>query len=88
MNREAPFPVVPPEVGSGRNESEFLHDVLTDVREKHVAVHGVPRETLRVAHTVGVDFAQRGCVPISGERVAGRDPVLAIGAVRAERVDT
>src|SRR5690606_11876852 len=45
----------------------------------------VPAEALRVAHTQGVDLAQRAVV--TDERIVGRDTVLAVRAARAERVD-
>src|SRR5690606_8303951 len=60
-------------------------DVLADVGRKHRAVLGVPRETLRVADTVGVDLRQ---CPLSRYKgIRGGNPVPATASRRAERVD-
>ena len=48
---------------------------------------GIPGEALGVAHAVGVDLAERVGVAVVDERVAGGNAVLAVGAVRAERID-
>jgi hypothetical protein len=38
---------------------DLLVDVLADLRLEHVAVLGIPRESLRIAMAVRVDLAER-----------------------------
>ena len=84
---EAPFPVVPAEVGAGGDQAHLLDDVLSDVGDEQVAVADVPREALRIADPVGVDLPERIGVAVAGEGIVGRDAVLSVGAVGTERVD-
>src|SRR5262245_52853539 len=73
---EAALPDVPSEVAPGGNQVDFLDDVLADVGEEHVAVLRIPREALRVAQAVSVDFSERVRILVRGEDVPRRNPVL------------
>src|SRR5690606_34028781 len=77
---EAAFPDVPAQVCAGRHGTDFLDRVLPDIRNVHGSRIAVPAEALRVAHTQGVDLAQRAVV--TDERIVGRDAIPAVRAAR------
>src|SRR5690606_12388924 len=74
----AAFPLVPAEIGADGDRADLLHQVLADVGHQHAAISRVPGETLRVAYAVREDLTQRVVLAVVGERIAGRNPVLAI----------
>ena len=86
--RETALPVVPAEVGTGRNETDLFYDVLADVGDQHVAGGRVPGKALGVTHAQGVDLAERVTIASVHEWIIGGNAILAVGAVGAQRVDT
>jgi hypothetical protein len=82
---EAALPFVPSQVGPGGHGTDLLNDVLSDVGDEHVAVLRIPREALRITQTQRIDLGER--CGIFGERVARRNSVFTVRAVRPERID-
>ena len=82
---KARFPHVPAEVSAPGNRTQLLDDVLADVGDVHPAVRGIPAKALRVADAGRPDLPQHQAV--SDKRIVGGNPVLAVPAVGACRVD-
>ena len=79
LNRKVAFLDRPAVVAADRDAVDLFDVVLADVGEDQVAGGAVEAEAVGVAKAVGVDLGHLACVL---ERVADRDPVLAVGAHR------
>src|SRR5258706_7371625 len=79
------FPLVPSEIRAGRDRTDLFHGILPDIGHEHGAGLAVPEKSLCIADAIGVNFAER--VLVFDERIARRNSILAVGAVRSERID-
>ena len=60
---EAALPIVPTEVGAGRDDADLFNDTLADVGDEHVAACRVPAKPLGISDAKGVDLIERAALP-------------------------
>ena len=89
---EITFPLHPAVVLAIADDVDLLDLIHADVGGEHRPVLHVPRDPVRIAESIGVDFAKRVRVPVRGELVGHRngviaEPLLPVRYRRAARID-